>query len=338
MTELSSPAAGGGPATSGPLLEVRRLNVWFDVPDGESHVVRDVSFELGRGQRLGLVGESGCGKTTALLALMGLLPPNASVAGQVLVDGADLLVDGEQSVQKHRWRDVAMVFQGAMNAFSPVHRVGDQIVEPMEFHGTAKGRAAKERARELLDLVGIPVRRYDAFPHELSGGQRQRAAIAMALACGPKLLLADEPTTALDVIVQAQVLDLLVRLSEQLGLAVILVTHDLPLVTGICHRTAVMYAGQVAELGRSADLVADPQHPYTRMLFAATPEIDVSQEIASIPGTPPRLDRPIVGCAFAPRCDVADADCTERAPALQRLGGSGNAERTARCVRPGARP
>jgi peptide/nickel transport system ATP-binding protein len=318
---------------TGPLLQVSRLNVWFDVPGGEAHAVRDVSFELASGSRLGLVGESGCGKTTALLALMGLLPPNATVAGQVLLDGADLLVDGEQSVAPHRWRNVAMVFQGAMNAFSPVHRVGDQIVEPMEFHGTCSGRAAKDRAKDLLELVGIPVGRFSAFPHELSGGQRQRAAIAMALACEPKLLLADEPTTALDVIVQAQVLDLLVRLSEQLGLAVVLVTHDLPLVTGICHRTAVMYAGQVAELGPSGALVDDPQHPYTRMLFAATPDIEVTHEIESIPGTPPRLDRPITGCAFAPRCDVVEPRCTERSPELQRLG----SDRTARCLRPGAR-
>ena len=322
------------PAAAGPLLRVRDLNVWFDLPGGESHVVRDVSFRLDRGERLGLVGESGCGKTTALLALMGLLPPNASISGQVLLGGADLLCDGEQSVAPHRWRDVAMVFQGAMNAFSPVHRIGPQIVEPMQFHGTERGRAARDRARELLELVGIPKQRFDSYPHELSGGQRQRAAIAMALACGPKLLLADEPTTALDVIIQAQVLDLLVNLSEQLGLALVLVTHDLPLVAGVCHRTAVMYAGQIAELGGSGQLVTDPQHPYTRMLFAATPDLDVAHPIESIPGTPPPLDQSWPGCAFAPRCDVVLPGCRDRAPALAALGPA----RSVRCIRPGARP
>jgi peptide/nickel transport system ATP-binding protein len=317
-----------------PLLEVTELNVWFDVPDGQAHAVRDVSFSLGRGERMGLVGESGCGKTTALLALMGLLPPNAELSGRVLLDGADLLVRGEESVAPHRWRDVAMVFQGAMNAFSPVHRVGAQIVEPMQLHGTHRGVAAKARARELLELVGIPAARFDSYPHELSGGQRQRAAIAMALACQPKLLLADEPTTALDVIVQAQVLDLMARLSDQLGLAVLLVTHDLPLVSGLCHRTAVMYAGQIAEVGTAAQVVRDPQHPYTRMLFAATPEIAGEGPVQSIPGNPPRLDLPFTGCAFAPRCDVVQEQCRGDEPAL-RSAGSG---RSVRCLRPGQRP
>jgi oligopeptide/dipeptide ABC transporter ATP-binding protein len=310
------------------------LNVWFDDPDNVAHVVRDVSFTLARGERIGLVGESGCGKTTALLALMGLLPPNATLSGRVILDGDDLLVAGEDSVAPHRWKDVAMVFQGAMNAFNPVRRIGPQLVEPMELHHTSRGVAARQRACELLDLVGIPPQRFDAFPHELSGGQRQRAAIAMALACEPKLLLADEPTTALDVIVQAQVLDLLAHLSDQLGLAVVLVTHDLPLVSGLCHRTAVMYAGQVAELGASKTIVDDPEHPYTRMLFAATPEIDGEGAIASIPGTPPRLDREFTGCAFAPRCDVSIDACLDGVPALV----ASEAGHEVRCIRAGVRP
>jgi peptide/nickel transport system ATP-binding protein len=347
------------PPMGEPLLEVTDLNVWFEsggtdprrrVPDAKSaisglnvwfdetatvaHVVRDVSFSLERGERIGLVGESGCGKTTALLALMGLLPPNATLSGRVMLDGVDLLCKGEESVAPHRWKDVAMVFQGAMNAFNPVRRIGAQLVEPMELHRTHRGVAARQRACELLDLVGIPPQRFDSFPHELSGGQRQRAAIAMALACEPKLLLADEPTTALDVIVQAQVLDLLAQLSDQLGLAVVLVTHDLPLVSGLCHRTAVMYAGQVAELGTSATIVADPQHPYTRMLFAATPEIDGEGAIASIPGTPPRLDRQFTGCAFAPRCDVSIAACNNGVPALV----ADESRHQVRCIRAGARP
>ena len=316
------------------MLDVTDLNVWFDVDGGEVHVVRDVSFSLRTGERIGLVGESGCGKTTALLALMGLMPPNASVSGRVILDGDDLLVGGEDTVAPHRWRDVAMIFQGAMNAFSPVHRIGAQIVEPMEFHGTCRGNAARSRARELLELVGIPATRFSSYPHELSGGQRQRASIAMALACEPKLLLADEPTTALDVIVQAQVLDLIARLSDQLGLAVILVTHDLPLVSGLCHRTAVMYAGQIAEIGEAATIVQDPRHPYTRLLFAATPDIDGEGTIASIPGSPPRLDQSFNGCAFAPRCDVAIERCASVAPVLARSG----AGHAVRCIRPGVRP
>ena len=316
-----------------PVLSVRGLHVWFEVPGGEVHPVRDVSFDLARGERMGLVGESGCGKTTVMLALMGLLPPNAAVAGKVLIDGVDLLEHGEPSVVPHRWRDIAMVFQGAMNAFNPVRRVGPQLVEPMELHGTAKGAAARARARDLLGLVGLPTARFDAFPHELSGGQRQRAAIAMALACEPKVLLADEPTTALDVIVQAQVLDLLQQLSADLGLALLIVTHDLPIVAGLCNRTVVMYAGQVAECGDARELVHRPLHPYTRLLHAATPEIGGSGPIASIPGVPPRLDHPFDGCAFADRCDVADAACTVAPPTLQRLGDG----REVRCVRPGER-
>jgi oligopeptide/dipeptide ABC transporter ATP-binding protein len=227
-----------------------------------------------------------------------------------------------------------MVFQGAMNAFNPVRRVGPQIVEPMELHRTHRGEAGRHRARWLLELVGIPADRYDSFPHQLSGGQRQRAAIAMALACEPKVLLADEPTTALDVIVQAQELDLLAEVSDELGLAVVLVTHDLPLVSGLCHRTAVMYAGEIAEIGPSQQLVTDPQHPYTRMLFAATPEIDGDGAILSIPGVPPPLHHHFAGCAFARRCDVVQERCTAEAPVLASVGGRNRA----RCHFPGLRP
>lgn len=316
------------------VLSVEGLHVWFEVPGGEVHPVRDVSFELRRGERLGLVGESGCGKTTVMLALMGLLPPNAAVAGRVCIDGVNVLERGEESVVPHRWRDIAMVFQGAMNAFNPVRRIGPQLVEPMELHGTAQGAAARARARDLLGLVGLPSARFDAFPHELSGGQRQRAAIAMALACEPKVLLADEPTTALDVIVQAQVLDLLQQLSADLGLSLMIVTHDLPIVAGLCHRTVVMYAGEVAECGDAREMVHAPLHPYTRLLHAATPEIGGSGPIVSIPGVPPRLDRPFGGCAFADRCDVADASCAA-APLPLRSHGAG---RLVRCVRPGSQP
>ena len=303
------------------LLEVEDLHVWFDLPRGrELHAVQGVSFGVDRGERLGLVGESGSGKTTTILALMGLLPPTASVAGRVLLEGEDVLARGEQTVAPHRWNDVAMVFQGAMNAFNPVRRVGDQLVEPMELHGVASGAAAERRAGELLERVGIPAARARSFPHEFSGGMRQRAAIAMALACSPKLLLADEPTTALDVMVQAQILELLIALADDLGLALILVTHDLPVVAQTCTAAAVMYAGEIVETGPMDALYHAPRHPYTRLLFAATPDLESRDVVVSIPGNPPRLDEPLVGCPFRPRCDSAIERCVAVRPLLQRVG------------------
>jgi peptide/nickel transport system ATP-binding protein len=305
--------------TAAPVLQVEGLHVWFDVAAGELHAVKGVDFVLRAGERMGLVGESGCGKTTTILALMGLLPSSASVAGRVLLDGEDVLAKGEETVAPHRWRDVAMVFQGAMNAFNPVKTVGSQIVEPIELHGVASGRAARAQAAELLELVGISGSRGDRYPHEFSGGMRQRAAIAMALACSPKVLLADEPTTALDVMVQAQILELLVRLTDDLGLSMILVTHDLPVVAQVCGRAAVMYAGKVAESGPMDTLFHDPRHPYTRMLFQATPDLYGDDRVASIPGAPPRLDRPVVGCPFHPRCDSAFSRCTDEEPVLRSV-------------------
>ncbi len=300
------------------LLEVKDLHIWFDLErGGELHAVQGVTFELAAGERFGLVGESGCGKTTTILALMGLLPPSASVSGQVLLDGVNVLARGERSVAPHRWRDVAMVFQGAMNAFNPVKRIGEQIAEPMELHGIAEGREARRQVGELLERVGIPAERAQRFPHEFSGGMRQRAAIAMALACKPKILLADEPTTALDVMVQAQILQLLVALADDFGLALVLVTHDLPIVAQVCDRAAVMYAGEIVESGPTDALFHAPRHPYTRLLFAATPDLYGTEEVASIPGAPPRLDRTITGCPFRPRCDRAFGRCVGERPALK---------------------
>jgi peptide/nickel transport system ATP-binding protein len=307
--------------SSAPVLAVEDLHVWFDLPDGaELHAVQGVGFELSSGERFGLVGESGCGKTTTILALMGLLPSSASVAGRVFLDGKDALARGEESVSPHRWTDVAMVFQGAMNAFNPVKTIGDQIAEPMKLHGTAEGRAARRQVGELLERVGIAADRADRFPHEFSGGMRQRAAIAMALACNPKVLLADEPTTALDVMVQAQILDLLIGLANDFGLALILVTHDLPVVAQVCSRAAVMYAGEIVEIGKTDTLYHDPRHPYTRLLFSATPDLYGDEEVASIPGTPPRLDRELIGCPFAPRCDSTFSPCTTEKPLLLHTG------------------
>jgi peptide/nickel transport system ATP-binding protein len=305
-----------------PLLAVEDLNVWFELPNGsELHAVRGTGFELEAGERFGLVGESGCGKTTAMLSIMGLLPPNATVAGEVRLEGENILARGEESVSPHRWDDIAMVFQGAMNAFNPVQTVGSQIEEPMHLHGIAEGKAARRQTEELLERVGIPKDRADRFPHEFSGGMRQRAAIAMALACEPKILLADEPTTALDVMVQAQILELLVSLAADFNLALILVTHDLPVVAQVCDRAAVMYAGEVAESASIDALFHSPRHPYTRLLFAATPDLHAGGErVASIPGAPPRLDKPIVGCPFQPRCDRAFEPCPTVTPLLKTVG------------------
>ena len=304
-----------------PLLQVEDLHVWFDLEGGgELHAVQGVNFSLEPGERLGLVGESGCGTTTTALAIMGLLPPSASVSGSVLLDGQDILAGGEAAIRPHRWVDVAIVFQGAMNSLNPVRRIGDQIVEALELHGLAKGETARARTAELLESVGIPAGRASRYPHELSGGMRQRAAIAMALSCNPKVLIADEPTTALDVMVQAQILELLDGLCRDFDLALVLVTHDLPVVAQLCDRCAVMYAGEIVERGPLETLYHEPGHPYTRMLFAASPDLGMGDEpVLSIPGAPPRLDRPIAGCPFRPRCDSAFAACDAR-PSLSPVG------------------
>ena len=304
-----------------PLLQVEDLHVWFDLAEGgELHAVQGIGLTLEPGGRLGLVGESGCGKTTTALAIMGLLPPSASAAGRVVLDGEDLLAGGEQTIRSHRWVDIAIVFQGAMNALNPVQTVGAQIVEALEVHDRASGSAAKLRAGELLESVGIPRQRSGRYPHELSGGMRQRAAIAMALSCEPKVLIADEPTTALDVMVQAQILELLDALCRDFGLALILVTHDLPVVAQLCDLGAVMYAGEIVERASVDALYHSPGHPYTRLLFAATPDLGSNGEVVSIPGAPPRLDHELRGCPFQPRCDRAFGPCTTIHPGLKTIG------------------
>ncbi len=305
-----------------PLLEIDDLHVWFDLPDGGAlHAVQGASLTLEPGDRLGVVGESGCGKTTTALATMGLLPSSASVSGRVLFRGDDMLAGGEATFRPHRWVDIAMVFQGAMNSFNPVKTVGAQIGEALRLHRGASRAEARGRTAELFEAVGISSRRADRYPHEFSGGMRQRAAIAMALACNPGVLVADEPTTALDVMVQAQILELLDTLCRDFGLALILVTHDLPIVAQLCDRAAVMYAGEIVEHGSVDALFHAARHPYARLLFDATPDLDVDgPPPAAIGGAPPRLDRSIVGCPFRPRCPSAFARCAEERPVLKTLG------------------
>ncbi len=295
-----------------PVLEVDALDVEFDVGGTQLRAVRGISFTLTAGQRLGVVGESGCGKSTAALALMGLLPPNATAGGRVLLNGVDILAGGDTSMRPHRWSDIAMVFQGAMNAFNPVRPVGEQIAEPLVLHRSKTRRQAAKRAGELLEMVGIAADRAARYPHEFSGGMRQRAAVAMALACEPKILLADEPTTSLDVIVQLQVLTLLRRITEELGLAMVIISHDLPAIAQVAERIAVMYAGRIVEQAPTDRLLSAPQHPYTAALLAAIPDPysdTPGYAVTGIAGEPPRPDAPLTGCAFAPRCGWATDTC-----------------------------
>lgn len=303
-----------------PILAVRNLNIWFDMQRSASlHAVRDVDLSLERGQATGLVGESGSGKTTAMLALMGLLPPNARVSGSIELDGVEILAGGEASFAPHRWTSIAMVFQGALNALDPVATVGSQLVRVLERHGIAQDARAKVRAGELLETVGIPGSRVDRYPHEFSGGMRQRIMIALAIACEPQVILADEPTTALDVIVQGQILQVLSQVCNDRGVGLVLVSHDLPVVAQICSSAAVMYAGRVVEAGSVDALFHDPRHPYTRMLFGATPRLDPGADPRPIPGAPPRLDELPHGCPFAPRCDRIFDPCSEESPNLREV-------------------
>jgi peptide/nickel transport system ATP-binding protein len=302
-----------------PLLEVANLTVAYQAEDGTSLVaVEDLSFQVEAGQALGVVGESGCGKTTALLALLRLLPPAGRVVrGAVRLDGVDLLSLTSAELRARRWRDLAVVFQGAMNALNPVRTIGSQISETLTLHLQTPKQALPVRVGELLELVGIPAWRAKQYPHQFSGGMRQRAMIAMALACNPRLLIADEPTTALDVLVQAQIMDLLDRLRRELDLALIIVTHDLGVVAQSCQHALVMYGGRTAEQGPVDRVFTLPQHPYTQGLLAAFPELGTPAMPRSIPGTPPRLSDLHSGCRFHPRCPVAVAACHTHTPLLR---------------------
>jgi peptide/nickel transport system ATP-binding protein len=294
------------------LLGVRDLHVTYPSRGGPVPAVRGVSLSLEAGDTLGLAGESGCGKSSLAGALLRLLPRGAQVTGEVLLDGEDVLTMKPGRLRAVRWTDMAIVFQGALHSLNPVQRVGDQIGEAIELHSKLRGRAVSARVGELLELVGLPARRARDYPHQLSGGQRQRVLIGLALACEPRLLIADEPTTALDVMVQAQVLRLLADLRERFGLAVVFITHDLSTLAAVCRRVAIMYAGRVVEQGLSADVLATPAHPYTRALAAAFPEIGdpaFRMAPAGVPGDPPDPRELPPGCPFQPRCAVARDVC-----------------------------
>ncbi|MGZ8514588.1 MAG: ABC transporter ATP-binding protein [Candidatus Limnocylindrales bacterium] len=305
-----------------PLLEVDDLKTYFELSSGVVHAVDGVSFKLDYGEALGIAGESGCGKTTTALSLVQLLPSNAKIeGGSIKLFGIDLVPKTERQLRRYRWREISIVFQGAMNALNPVQRVRDQIAEPIERRLSLSRADSLRRAGELLDLVGIPKKRGAAYPHELSGGMRQRAMIAMALACDPAIIIGDEPTTALDVMVQAQILALLERLRDELNLSLILITHDLSVIAETCDRVLIMYAGRVAEEGSVREVFARPRHPYTQKLLSAFPNIQADRRTLDvIPGSPPDLRTPPPGCRFHPRCAFAMPVCSEVVPPEVTLG------------------
>ena len=302
------------------LLELRGLTVDFATDDGVVHAVDGIDLALGRGRTLGLVGESGCGKSVTSLAIMGLLPPeNSKVGGQVVFEGRDLLTLDTHLIRDLRGARLAMIFQEPMTSLNPSYTIGDQIIEAIQRHQRLDKAAARARAIEVLRLVRIPSpeKRIDDYPHKLSGGMRQRAMIAMALSCGPQLLIADEPTTALDVTIQAQILDLMRGLRRDTGTAIILITHDLGVVAEMADDVAVMYAGQIVERAAVRDLFARPEHPYTVGLLGSIPRLDEKRErLPSIEGRVPDMTRPPPGCRFAARCPFAEPACVAAPPAL----------------------
>ena len=320
------PSVRPGPEeAAAPLLEVRGLSVSFRTPAGVLSAVEDAAFSLYPGDILGVVGESGSGKTVTVSSLAGLLPDNAEITGgQVIYRGRDLLELPDRELEKVRGREIAMVFQDPMTSLNPVMRVGHQIREALTIHGAGRAEA-KKRAVELLDLVGIPEprRRYSQFPHELSGGMRQRAVIAAAVANRPSVLIADEPTTALDVTIQAQVLGVLAAGCRAAGASMILVTHDLGVIAETADRVAVMYAGRIVETGTVEDIFHRPRHPYTIGLFTSLPRLDGDLEhLAPIPGTPPTLAARPSGCAFHPRCFLSKGreQCRSQTAELTAVG------------------
>src|SRR5471032_72856 len=306
-----------------PLLELKSLTVSFATDDGTVHAVDGIDLALRRGRTLWLVGESGCGKSVTSLAVMGLLPPeNSTIAGEVHFEGRDLLKLAKSELRDLRGARLAMIFQEPMTSLNPSYTIGNQIIEAIRRHQGVNAAEARTRAIDVLKLVRIPSpeKRIDDYPHKLSGGMRQRVMIAMALSCGPKLLIADEPTTALDVTIQAQILDLLAEMQGRLGMAVMLITHAMGVIAETAQRVVVMYAGKVVEEATVEDLFAEPLHPYTQGLIRSIPRIDTAasekKRLEVIGGTVPNLLDPPPGCRFAPRCRFVRAECTDRTPPL----------------------
>jgi peptide/nickel transport system ATP-binding protein len=302
------------------VLDVKDLSIYYYIGRGAVRAAEGVSFKLEKGEAMGLAGESGCGKTTVALSLLNILPANGRIVnGEIFVNGTNIVdIDESQMRKDIRWKVISMVFQGAMNALNPLYKVGDQIVEAIRLHEPdVFKREAKERTAKLLEMVGIEPGRADNYPHEFSGGMKQRALIAMALANNPDLVIADEPGTALDVIVQAQVLRLLKELKERLDLSMIMISHDLSLIAEICQKISIMYAGHLVEYGDIVKIFKEPLHPYTVDLIESFPSIKAEkQEMVSIPGSPPDLLNPPSGCRFNPRCKYAMDVCRKDQPQL----------------------
>jgi len=297
------------------LLEVNDLHVTYDA-DPDVHAVRGVSFSLEEGETLGIVGESGCGKTTVAQAIMRALPDNGHITqGEILFDGMDLTSISTEELRKIRWEKLSMISQSAMNSLNPVHRVKDQIREAIQAHTDVSDEQAYDRARELFELVGIDPERVEDYPHQLSGGMRQRVVIAMSLSLDPKLILADEPTTALDVIVQGQILHRIKELQKKLGNSMMMITHDISVVAETCDKMVVMYGGEVMEAGGVVELFEDAYHPYTLGLQNAFPSVEGERkDLTSIPGSPPDLSSPPSGCPFVSRCPFATEECETAVP------------------------
>ena len=305
-----------------PLLEVRDLKVHFNTDDGVVKAVDGVSYTVEQGSALGIVGESGSGKSVSSLTVMGLTrAPNADISGQILFDGQDLLQASESELRKIRGNDIAMIFQDPLSSLHPFYKIGDQLVEAVRAHRNVSKAQALDRAVEMLGLVGIPDprRRVDSYPHEFSGGMRQRVMIAMGLINDPKLLIADEPTTALDVTVQAQILELIERLQSELHTAVVMITHDLGVVAQVADEIAVMYAGRIVEHASAGVIFAEPEHPYTWGLLRSIPRLDLPRgdELVPIPGRPPSLIHPPSGCSFHPRCPYVQEEHKRIDPQLE---------------------
>ena len=298
-------------------LRVSDLSLSYRIRQGEVKAVQEVSFELARGSSLGLVGESGCGKSSIANCLMGLLPDNAAIsAGQIFLGGKDILPLSDDELREYRWRRISMVFQAAMNVLDPVYRVGQQIVEAIEAHGMEETESgARERVAELFRKVGLEPQLMDRYPHEFSGGMRQRAVIAMALACDPDVIIADEPTTALDVIVQDRILRELRAIQQENDMALIYISHDIAVVAEVTDYVAVMYAGRLVELGSTAEVLNTPLHPYTAALMSSFPSVSGERRpLVALPGEPPNLVNPPQGCPFHPRCAGATDICRAEFP------------------------
>jgi len=302
-----------------PILKINNLRVYYNTLRGKVRAVDNISLSLEKGEILGLAGESGCGKTTTALTIMKVLPPEAIIeSGEILFNNVDLVKLSEKEIKKIRWRKISMIFQNAMNALNPVRNVGSQIVDAMVTHLNITEEQAWEKVKKLFELVGLDPSRVKDYPHEFSGGMRQRVFIAMALSCDPEIVIADEPTTGLDVVVQRKILNLLRNLRNKLNLSIILITHDLSVIAETCDKVAIMYGGKIVEYGSVYEIFENPLHPYTYLLIKAFPRIGLKRErLATIPGSPPSLINPPSGCRFHPRCPFANEKCRNSEPEVK---------------------